>query len=175
MLLITPSTVVLSMRKVFFSFHYSRDAWRVSQVRNSWLIRSDNQASPFLDKAQWQEVKRHGDENIKKWILEQLSGTSVTVVLIGSETSSRRWVQFEIMESAKKRNGILGIYIHNLKNQYGMSDIQGPNPFTTIYYPQENGSKRFFSEIYPVYDWVLDNGRQNIGRWIETAALEAHR
>ena len=25
-------------RKVFFSFHYERDAWRVAQVRNSNII-----------------------------------------------------------------------------------------------------------------------------------------
>jgi hypothetical protein len=29
------------------------------------------------------------------------------------------------------------------------------------------------SDIYPVYDWVNDNGRGNIGEWIEAAAKKA--
>ncbi|MET0103262.1 MAG: TIR domain-containing protein [Sedimenticola sp.] len=71
-------------RKVFFSFHYQRDVRRVVQVRNSWVVRSKGEAQPFYDKADWETVKRTG---IEKWIDNQLSGTSVTVVLIGNETS----------------------------------------------------------------------------------------
>ena len=52
---------------------------------------------------------------MQKWIDEQMKGTSVTVVLIGAETSTRPHVGYEIAESHKKGNGMLGIYIHNIK------------------------------------------------------------
>src|SRR6266566_6447518 len=157
------------MRKVFFSFHYDRDVWRVGQVRNCWLIRPENQATPFLDKAEWEQVKRQGDANIERWIKAQLDGTSVTVVLIGNQTSQRRWVQYEIMESYNKDNGLLGIYIHNAKDRFGLLDVQGANPFDNIYLTNADGSRSYFSSIYSTYDWVHGNGRQNIGTWIESA------
>lgn len=89
-------------RKTFFSFHFERDSWRAGQVRNSGLFKG-NEAG-FIDKADWEEVKRKGDQAIKKWIDDQLYGTSVTVVLIGNETAERKYVGYEIEQSAKRGN-----------------------------------------------------------------------
>src|SRR6478752_4188355 len=81
---------VAMARRVFFSFHYDRDVRRVVQVRNSWIVRSEGEAQPFVDKAVWESVKKRG---IEKWIEEQLADTSVTVVIIGAETYDREWVR----------------------------------------------------------------------------------
>lgn len=78
-------------RRVFFSFHFERDAWRASQVRNSGVTKND---AGFIDSVDWEEVKKKGDKAIKAWIDEQLKGTSVTVILIGNETSERKYVQY---------------------------------------------------------------------------------
>ena len=74
-------------RHDFFSFHYQRDIMRVSQVRNSWVTKNNGTTAGFWDAANWESVKRGGDAAIKRWIEEQLDGTSVTVVLIGAETN----------------------------------------------------------------------------------------
>jgi hypothetical protein len=76
-------------RRVVFSFHYERDIWRASQIRNCWVTKPDRESAGFWDAASWEEVKRRGDEAVKRWIRDQLYGTSVTLVLIGSETSER--------------------------------------------------------------------------------------
>lgn len=102
-------------RKVFFSFHYTNDIWRVSQVRNSWRITKGNETQPFYDKADWEKIKKSSDKAIENWIEQQLKGCSVTVVLIGSETASREWVLHEIKRSYELGKGIIGVYIHNLK------------------------------------------------------------
>jgi len=34
---------------------------------------------------------------------------------------------------------------------------------------------KLLSELYRTYDWVKDEGRQNIGEWIEEAARRAGR
>lgn len=162
------------MRRVFFSFHYDRDIWRVNQVRNSWVVRNKNEAQPFLDKAEWESKKRAGDQAIKDWISEQLRGSSVTVVLIGAETSNREWVIHEIKESYRLKKGLLGIYINNIKNKEQRTDTCGKNPFDSLYI-DNNNSKRYLSEIYRTYDWVTHNGRQNISRWIEEAARNVSR
>ncbi|MDU1312480.1 MAG: TIR domain-containing protein [Clostridium septicum] len=160
------------MRKVFFSFHFGRDAWRAGQVRNSGRFTGDD--SGFIDKAEWEKVKLKGKSHICNWIDEQMKGTSVTVVLIGAETSTREYVEYEIKKSFAKGNGVIGIYIHNVKNQYGQTDCKGKNPFENIYY-EHQGRRVYLSEIYKTYDWVWDNGRENMSKWIEEAAQRASR
>lgn len=164
-------------RKVFFSFHYSRDSVRAGQVRNSNVIQNSQiQTSEFIDKADWEEIKMGGDSAIENWINEQLRGTSVTVVLIGAKTSERKWVKYEIDQSITKnpKNGLLGIYIHNCKDFNNYVDVKGRNPFDNLTL-ERNGKREYLSNIYKTYDWVNDNGRENLGKWIEEAARDAGR
>lgn len=161
-------------RRVFFSFHYDRDNWRVSQVRNSWVTKPDHEASAYLDKAEWQAIERQGKRAIQDWIDKQMKGTSVAVVLIGQETSGREWVQYEISRAHEDGKGMLGIYIHNLKDRTGRTDIKGPNPFSNLYVEQ-NGARTYLSSIYKTYDWVNEGGYNNMSAWIESAARAAGR
>lgn len=158
-------------RQVFFSFHYARDVRRIVQVRNSWIVRSNGTAQPFYDKAEWETIKRKG---VEKWIEEQLKGTSVTVVLIGAETYEREWVRHEIKRSYELDKGILGIYIHNVKDPQLGTDIKGKNPLD-YWSITQNGQKVLFSSLYKTYDWVKDDGYNNLASWIETAAKAAGR
>lgn len=153
-------------RRVFFSFHFQRDAWRVGQVRNCWMIKPEHMVTPFLDAAAWETVKRQGDTAIQRWIDDQLAKTSVTVVLIGAETAGRPWVKYEIEKSWNRGNGLLGIRIHKLKtHNQSHPDPMGANPFDQF---TTNG--RSLSSFVNVYDWIDDNGRTNISSWIEAAA-----
>ncbi len=154
-------------RKVFFSFHFERDIWRVGQVRNCWVTKPDRESAGYWDKAKYEEVKKQGTDAIKRWIDNSISGTSVTIVLIGKETSTRSWVKYEIQRSYKQGNGIIGIYIHNIKNSLGQIDIKGDTTFGEI----SNG--KYFFQLFPTYDWIDNNGYQNLGKWIEEAAHKA--
>lgn len=163
------------VRRVFFSFHYDRDSVRAGQVRNSNVIKDKSiETSDFIDASKWEEVKRGGDEAIKKWIANQLNETSVTVVLIGAKTSERKWIKYEIDESLKKENGLLGIHIHKCKDFNGNTDTKGINPFDNLYFDRK-GKKVYLSELYQTYDWIDENGRDNLGNWIEKAAKYANR
>lgn len=161
-------------RRVFFSFHYERDIWRASQIRNSWVTKPDRESAGFWDAASWEEVKKKGEDAIMRWIDNQLNGTSVTVVLIGTETSERKYVGHEIKKSYEIGNGMLGIYIHNMKDQNGRTDFQGKNPFDN-WSITRNGQKVYFSSLYPTYDWIYDKGYENLGSWVEKAAKDAGR
>jgi hypothetical protein len=68
----------------------------------------------------------------------------------------------------------LGVYIHNLKDKDGKTDSKGKNPFD-YFYVERNGKRIYFSEIYPTYDWVNDNGYENFGNWVEEVAKKAGR
>jgi len=159
-------------RRVFFSFHYKNDVWRANIVRNSWVTQDDKEAAGFIDAASFEEIKKGGDAAIKKWIREQLDGTSVTVVLIGSDTSKRDYVKYELKKSYEKGNGMLGIYIHKLKDETGNTSSKGSNQFGEIG-KDENDNPVYFSVDYTTYDWVDDDGYNNMGDWIEAAAEDA--
>lgn len=158
-------------RKTFFSFHYAPDCWRASQIKNSWVTQ-DRKSAGFFNSVEWEEVKKKQDSEIEKWIDNQLVGTSVTVVLIGSTTAGRKWINYEITSSHKKGNGLLGIYVHNQKNSKGLTSTKGKNPFED-WSITRNGQKVLLSSIYPTYDWVNNDGYTNMGTWIEEAAKKA--
>jgi hypothetical protein len=161
-------------RRTFFSFHYKNDVWRANQVRNSWVTRDNNEAAGFVDAADFEKVEREGDAAIKRWIEKQLEGTSVTVVLIGTDTSNRPYVKYELEKSYSKGNGMLGIYIHQLKDKDGKTSTKGSNKFGEIG-KESNGNPVYFSSAYTTYDWVDDDGYNNMGKWIEAAAKKAGR
>lgn len=157
------------MRRVFFSFDWD-DVWRVNQVRNSWVAKGNYQCAGFVDAADIESVKRHTDQTIKNWIVQQLEGTSVTCVLIGSNTANSRWVDYEIQKSVDKKNGLLGVYIHKVRDQHGQITAKGIDPFATCAGPENLN--------YPCcscYDWVDESGYEKLGYWIERAAQQANR
>lgn len=114
-------------RRVFFSFHYQRDIWRVNQIRNIPEI-TGCAAAGFQDASLWEEAKKKGDAEIKKLIDKGLENTSVTVIFIGAKTAGRKYINYEIEKSIEKGNGIVGIQIHHLKNQAGETDEPGTTP-----------------------------------------------
>lgn len=161
------------VRNVFFSFHYERDIWRANVVRNSWVTK-DRISAGFWDRSLWEKAKKTSKEAVKRMIDDGLKNTSVTAVLIGAETIDREWVNYEIIKSYKRSNGILGVYIHQISDQTGNVDQQGKNPFSTIYIEQ-NGRRVYFTELYPTYYWYTDDGYKNFGEWVEKAAKKAGR
>lgn len=116
-------------RQVFFSFHYDEDVWRVAQVRNMGVV--EGQAL-FNDNG-WEEVRRRSDASIKAWIDKELKMRSCVVVLVGSQTASRKWVQYEIEQAWKLGKGIVAIHIHNLNSQGGKQSTKGRNPLSDFY------------------------------------------
>lgn len=145
-------------RRVFFSFHYERDIWRASIVRNSWVTKSDRKAAGFFDASIWEEAKKKGDAAIKKMIDDALVGTSVTAVLVGKQTAYRDYVKYEIEQSVARGNGLLGVRIEKIENSKGKLDDAGPNPLPSK---------------YKLYRWNTDKGYLNFGRWVEDAAKAA--
>lgn len=168
-------------RRVFFSFHYQRDIWRVNIVRNHAKLKSGYQEAGYWDCSLWESAKRTGETELKRLINSGLQNTSVTVVLIGAETSERKWVKYEIEENYKRGNGMLGIYIHNIQNKDKTTDFRGRNPFDSFTVEQSSQfsymSKTYvsMSQIFPTYDWVFDNGYNNFSGWVEDAAKAVGR
>lgn len=155
----------MTRRRVFFSFHYVHDNWRAAQIRNAGVVEgnkrvSDNQWESYADTA-----------SIKKWVDSQLAGASCTIVLIGSHTAESEWIHYEIKKSWDEGKGLLGIYVHKLKDQYGKQSPKGKNPFDNI-----NINGRILSNVVKSYNPPHDDSKDayhyvksKIAEWIEDA------
>lgn len=156
-------------RRVFYSFHYKPDNWRASQVRNMGVV---DCSQPCTDN-DWETITKGGDEKIKEWIDDQLKGRSCSIVLIGKNTAGRKWINYEIKKSWNEGKGLLGIYIHNLKNVDGESTDKGNNPFESFTVGED---KKLLSSIVKAYDppyssstYVYNYIKENLEDWIEKA------
>lgn len=173
----------MAKRQAFFSFRYAYDVWRASQVRNMGKVSND---STFSDN-DWEEVKSKSDESIKKWINEQMAKRSCVVLLIGEYTQGRKWINYEIERAWKSGKGIVGIYIHGLKNASGEQANKGKNPLKdfcidkTLNYIAKHSAPADknevnLSEVCKAYDtpyktssYVYDYIKEHIEDWIEEA------
>ncbi len=93
-------------RRIFISYQHEDQM----KAKGFNLLRwNKNVAVEFVGRHLLDPVDSENPAYIRSKIQEQLSGTSVTVVLIGKQTAESRWVQNEIAWSIEKKNGLLGI------------------------------------------------------------------
>lgn len=198
-------------RRTFFSFHYLPDVWRAWNVRNSWVVKgADEESRGFFDSSVFEASKKEGDDALKTFLRGGLENTSVTCVLAGTNTWSRRWVRYEIARSVIKGNGLLTVYIHGIQNNEKAVSTKGADPLAqlglyrtdrgiflaewkdgkwvayadyTLAIPESDlwfaaptsNSVVQLSTHCLSYDFTGQNGRNDIGGWIETAAGLAGR
>ena len=154
-------------RKTFFSFHYKPDNWRASQVRNIGVVEGN---APVSDN-DWESITNGGDAAIQAWIDGQLSGRSCTLILIGAATAGRKWINYEIQKSWTDNKGVVGVYVHNLKNQDGNQATKGANPFanTTVDGKALSSIVKAYDPPYSTSTYVYDHIKANLANWVEEA------
>ncbi|MGL5256404.1 MAG: TIR domain-containing protein [Proteocatella sp.] len=98
--------------KVFVSYHHANDQKKAEYLRDEY-----DSNNTLLDKSLDEAYEDMSDDEILAAIrTEHLKDSTVTIVLIGSETANRKWVDWEIYSSLRpygyrSRNGLLGIYL----------------------------------------------------------------
>ena len=145
-------------RRVFFSFDYAQDHLRAEQVIGSNVVPVSDRAGAFSPR-EHEEVHVMGAEAIRQMLVRHLANTTVTVVLIGTQTAARPLVKYAIEESIKRKNGLLGIRIHHLKDQAGRTFFPGRTPIVPA------------GIEFPVYTW--DGDLDRFGKEIEAAGRRA--
>jgi len=141
-------------RRVFFSFNYTKDVWRVNQIRSMPNV-IGTAAAGFQDASLWEEAKKKGDKEIKSMIDKALMNTSVTVVCVTYGTSSRKYINYEIDQSLARGNGVVAVQIHHLKDQNGDTASAGAIP------------SQIESAGYKAYKYT---NKDRLAAWIEEAA-----
>jgi len=156
-------------RRAFYSFHCAPDNWRAATVRNIGSIEGNRPASDN----DWYSITKDGDDAIKRWIADQMNGRVCTVLLVGSATANRKWINDEIIKSWDDGMGVVGIRIHGLKDSAGQTATKGANPFDYIGY---GNTGRKLSSIVKCYDPTGSNSQERyawIAKYLEDAVEEA--
>ena len=155
----------MAKRQVFYSFHYDNDVFRVQQIRNIGALEDNKPVSAN----EWESVKRGGEASIKKWIDDNLRYKSCVIVLVGEETANRKWVRYEIEKAWELGKGLVGVYIHNLKDPRTGKSSKGKNPFDQFEF--DDGTK--LSSVVKCYNPnpndTYNEIKDNLEDWIEEA------
>lgn len=159
----------MAKRQVFYSFHYDKDVWRVGQVRNMGVVDGTRE----LSDNEWESIWKGGNKAIANWVDKQLMMRSCVVVLVGEQTSLRPWVKYEIQKAWQMNKGVVGIRIHNLKDQYQNQSREGSNPFWGL---NVNGISlydkiRLYNPPYTFSTYVYSDIRENIEKLVDEAIV----
>lgn len=161
----------VSKQPVFYSFHFGSDVFRVQQVRQMGALDGNEPVSAN----DWEEVKRRGNASIQRWIDENMKYKRCVVVLVGEKTAQRQWVKYEVKKAWNDGKGLMGIYIHNLRDPKTGTGVKGSNPFDE--FRLEDG--RLLSSVVRCHDpgsWDAYNSiKNNIGSWVNQAIADAQR
>jgi len=116
------------MTSAYFSYHFANDAHRAAAVRRASGLEADEPISAPA----WEELGWGGDTAVTRWVTERMRGKDCLVVLIGAQTSLRKWVKWEIKQAWDSGRGVIGINIHDLTDQKGKTAKPGANPFAAF-------------------------------------------
>jgi hypothetical protein len=134
-------------RRVFFSFHFQNDNWRVNQVRKSGEFTDVDGTDTFYDNSLWEATKKKGDQALKKLIDGGLNNSSVTTVLAGTETWARKWVRYELVKSFERGNGLMTLWIDQVKDSQGRTSPRGNDPLHCLFF-RRNADKKTAATFY---------------------------
>ena len=150
---------------VFYSFHFANDVMRVQQIRNIGVIEGNS----AVNANEWEQIKRSGKAAVQNWIDNNMKYKRCVIVLVGSETTSRPWVKYEIERAWNQGKAIIGIHIHNIKCARTGTCRKGANPFDEFTF--KDGRK--LSSVVPCYDpdpsQAYRDITANISGWIDHA------
>lgn len=155
-------------RKVFYSFHFDNDVFRVQQVRQMGAFEGNEPATPNS----WEQIRRTPN-GVERWIDENMKGKSCLIVLIGKETARREWVNYEICRAWERGLGVFGIHIHNLKCMKTKATCgKGANPFDSLRFTKNDGRGYVPSVYDPLFYDAYADIKRNLSPWIEKAIAD---
>lgn len=142
------TSVRRTARHVYFSFHYQRDVQRAQVVIRHGLTKGGQKAAGFFNGSLEEEAKTKGQAAVQKLIDDGMVGSTVTCVLIGAETYTRHWCDYEILHSVERGMGVFGVRVHGIEGFDGKADSPGPSPFDYLRYDGGFFADTLQPEIY---------------------------
>lgn len=95
---------------------------------------------------------------------------SCVIVLVGEETADRPWVKYEIEKAWNEGRGVVGIYIHNIKDPLNGKCHKGRNPFDDFTLKSSGVKLSSIVKCYnPSPNDAYNDIRNNLESWVEEA------
>lgn len=153
----------MSKHKVFISFHHEND-----QVYKDALVKLGEENDIFIDgSVEMGEIPENWtDQKIREYIRDShLADTTVTILLVGTETKNRKHIDWEIYSSMydgkiNKKSGLIVILLPTVKSGYYTCSYA--NEKAQIYPEQKSWTsittKSEFERRYPYMpERIIDN------------------
>ncbi|MDE0623051.1 MAG: TIR domain-containing protein [Bryobacterales bacterium] len=151
------------MHKVFISYHHRNDQWYKNE-----LIRIGEQNAVFIDRSvDTGDISESlSDEAIRRKIRDEyLRDSTVTIVLVGTETKQRKHIDWEIYSSmydgpVNKKSGILAICLPSTSSNlvHASHGDREKELFPDITSWVSINSRREYEERYPYMPArIIDN------------------
>ena len=84
------------------------------------------------------------------------------------------WINYEIETTWNNEKGLVGVYIHNLKDSNGKKSLRGRNPFEGFTIGDKDQKKlsaivKAYNPPYEGSQKVYEYIRDNLAEWVEEA------
>jgi hypothetical protein len=107
------------------------------------VTQGEREDAGFFDSSVFEAAERESVDALKRFLREGLKNTTVTCVLVGTETTLRRWVRYEIFRSFIRGNGLLAIRIHTIPGFNKTTTTAGSDPFAALAFTVDGDQIRF--------------------------------
>src|SRR5260370_39947281 len=101
-------------KRVYFAFHYQDVMDFRANVVRKHNFTGGVESAGYYDHSIWETAKNTNPLALKRLINAELEGTSVTAILIGTDTWARPWVRYEIVKSIARGNILIGVHINSI-------------------------------------------------------------
>lgn len=159
------------MHKVFVSFHHANDQ-KYKEGLVSWAEKNKVFIDGSVDMGEIPED--WDDQKIREYIRdEHLKDTTVTILLVGTETKNRKHIDWELYSSmydgtVNKKSGIIVILLPSVKSEYYTCAHSSEKTF----YPETTqwmsiDSREEYHRRYPYLpERIIDNLRLSGNIWL---------
>lgn len=124
----------------------------------------------FTDGALDEESDSDDSDYLNQVCRDAIDGTSVTIVIVGTKTGCRKFVDWEIRHTLHREHGLVGISRPNLDSDDAclpqrLSDNRKSGYTKWYKYPTSAASlKKIIDEAYEADSSKIDNSREKVGR-----------
>lgn len=166
-----------STRNCFVSYHHNYDAEFMEDLRD---MKTGMKVADYSLK---EDISHLTDQTIYKKIRDKMRNCSVTVVLVGSRTGHRKWIDWELWASLRgythpsdpyksfKPNGLLAIYLPDQWSHSVPERLQDNiDSGYAVSMKWENVERDFESKVNLAYwrrtnnAYKIDNSREKVDR-----------
>ena len=156
----------MAKRKVFISFHHKGE----QKVVDDFIKKFSDDYEVFTDSSLSDAADSDNDEYLNEVCRKAISGTSVTIVMIGKQTGCRKFVDWELRYTLHLKHGLVGISRPQLADSDAclpkrLSDNRKSGYSKWYKYPSSASSlKRMIDEAYDADASKIDNTRDKMKR-----------